>query len=89
MDIGDAPLLQGPAQTCRSPVQSAAPVNAAGHEARRDVHMVCPSPQPAEPQSADGQYGVFFTSYQIATIDLTSNETVGDVSEQVSIMSPC
>lgn len=37
--------------------------------------------------NADGRYGIFFAAHQIATIDLTSNECVGDVSEQVSVMS--
>lgn len=40
------------------------------------------------PLNADGRYGVFFASHQIATIDLTNNQCVGDVSEQVSVMSP-
>jgi hypothetical protein len=40
------------------------------------------------PLSIDGCYGVFFAAYQIATIDLTSKHCVGDVSEQVSAMSP-
>ena len=40
------------------------------------------------PLAPDGQYGVFFGAHPIATIDLTSNESVGDVSEQVSAMSP-
>jgi transposase InsO family protein len=40
------------------------------------------------PLDTDGRYGVFFASHQIATIDLTSNQCVGDVSEQVSVMSP-
>ena len=35
----------------------------------------------------DGQYGVFFGAYQIANIDLTQTKCVGDVSEQVSVMS--
>ncbi len=39
-------------------------------------------------QHADGRYGVFFGAHQIATIDLTSKQSVGDVSEQVSVMSP-
>jgi transposase InsO family protein len=39
------------------------------------------------PSAADGQYGVFFGAYQIANIDLTTNECVGDVSEQVPVMS--
>lgn len=40
------------------------------------------------PLSADGQFGVFFAAYQIATIDLTNPKSVGHVSEQVSAMSP-
>ena len=40
------------------------------------------------PLDTDGRYGVFFAAHQIATIDLTNNECVGDVSEQVSVMSP-
>ena len=40
------------------------------------------------PLSTDGKYGVFFAAHQIATIDLTSQKTVGHVSEQVSTMSP-
>ena len=40
------------------------------------------------PLSADGQYGIFFGSHHIANIDLTGQECVGDVSEQVSVMSP-
>jgi len=40
------------------------------------------------PLSTDGQYGICFAAHQIATIDLTTNECVGDVSEQVSVMSP-
>ena len=39
------------------------------------------------PLSADGQHGVFFGAHQIATIDLTNPECVGDVPEQVSVMS--
>jgi len=39
------------------------------------------------PGSSDGQYGVFFGAHQIATIDLTNLKSVGDVSEQVSVMS--
>ena len=39
------------------------------------------------PLSADGQYRVCFGAHQITTIDLTTNECVGDVSEQVSVMS--
>jgi transposase InsO family protein len=40
------------------------------------------------PLNADGQYGIFFGSHHIANIDLTSQECVGDVSEQASVMSP-
>ena len=40
------------------------------------------------PTSLDGHYGFFFGSRQVATIDLTRNESVSDVSEQVSAMSP-
>jgi transposase InsO family protein len=40
------------------------------------------------PLNADGQYGIFFGSHHIANIDLTGQEGVGDVSEQVSVMSP-
>ena len=39
------------------------------------------------PLGADGQYGIFFGSHHIANIDLTGQECVGDVSEQVSVMS--
>ena len=39
------------------------------------------------PLSADGQYGIFFAAHQIAKIDLTNKQCVGDVSEQVSVMS--
>lgn len=38
--------------------------------------------------NADGRYGIFFAAHQIVTIDLTSDQCVGDVSEQVSVMSP-
>jgi transposase InsO family protein len=40
------------------------------------------------PLTTDGQYGIFFAAHQIATIDLTNKESVGHVSEQVSVMSP-
>jgi transposase InsO family protein len=40
------------------------------------------------PLTADGRYGVFFGSHQIATIDLTSPKSVSDVPGQVSAMSP-
>jgi transposase InsO family protein len=40
------------------------------------------------PLSTDGHYGIFFGAHQIANIDLTDKKCVGDVSEQVSAMSP-
>jgi transposase InsO family protein len=40
------------------------------------------------PLKTDGQYGIFFGSHQIATIDLTRPKSVGHVSEQLSAMSP-
>jgi transposase InsO family protein len=40
------------------------------------------------PLNTDGNYGVFFGAYQIATIDLTKPKSVSHVSEQVSAMSP-
>jgi transposase InsO family protein len=40
------------------------------------------------PRGADGHYGIFFGSRQVASIDLTCKESGGDVSEQVSAMSP-
>lgn len=40
------------------------------------------------PLTSDGQYGVFFAAHHVATIDLTNQRSVGDVSEQVSTMSP-
>jgi transposase InsO family protein len=45
-------------------------------------------PLAIRPFVADGTYGVFFGAHQIATIDLTQPQCVGDVSEQVSVMSP-
>lgn len=45
-------------------------------------------PLAIRPRDKDGQYGVFFASHRIATIDLTKAKTVGHVSEQVSAMSP-
>jgi transposase InsO family protein len=36
----------------------------------------------------DGCYGIFFAAHQIATIDLTKQQGVGHVPEQVSVMSP-
>jgi transposase InsO family protein len=40
------------------------------------------------PLTTDGWYGVFFAAHQIATIDLTTDQCVGHVPEQVSVMSP-
>jgi transposase InsO family protein len=40
------------------------------------------------PQAADGHYGIFFGAHRIADIDLTKPQSVSDVSEQVSAMSP-
>lgn len=40
------------------------------------------------PKASDGKYGVYFASHQIASINLTQKQSVGDVSEQVSAMSP-
>jgi hypothetical protein len=40
------------------------------------------------PRSADGQYGIFYASRQIAAIDLTLPKGVHHVPEQVSTMSP-
>ena len=40
------------------------------------------------PLDRDGRFGIFFAAHRIATIDLTSPTPVGDVSEQVSAMSP-
>jgi transposase InsO family protein len=40
------------------------------------------------PLSIDGNYGIFFGAHQIAKINLTDPKCVGDVSEQVSAMSP-
>jgi integrase-like protein len=37
---------------------------------------------------ADGHYGIFFGARQIAHIDLTNPNSVSDVSEQVSAISP-
>lgn len=40
------------------------------------------------PDDPDGRYGVYFASYRIGTIDLTKPQTVSDVSEHPSTMSP-
>ncbi|MDH2348070.1 IS481 family transposase, partial [Bradyrhizobium sp. SSUT77] len=40
------------------------------------------------PLERDGRYGIFFASWQVGSIDLTRGQTVSDVSEQASAMSP-
>jgi hypothetical protein len=40
------------------------------------------------PLATEGQYGVFFASHQISSIDLTKKQCVSDVSEQASVLSP-
>jgi transposase InsO family protein len=40
------------------------------------------------PRGADGHYQICFGAHPIAGIDLTTNESVSDVPEQVSAMSP-
>jgi hypothetical protein len=40
------------------------------------------------PKVHDGHYGIFFGSRLVATLDLTANQSVSDVSEQASAMSP-
>jgi transposase InsO family protein len=40
------------------------------------------------PQPTNGQYTVCFGAHQVATIDLTQAKCVGDVSGQMSVMSP-
>ena len=40
------------------------------------------------PLNRDGLYGIFFASWQVASIDLTAGQCVSDVPEQVSAMSP-
>lgn len=39
------------------------------------------------PTAGDHHYGIYFGAYQIASIDLTNPEAVGDVSEHASVMS--
>jgi len=38
--------------------------------------------------TTEDRFGVFFASWQIASIDLTPSKTVSDVSEHLSAMSP-
>ena len=40
------------------------------------------------PLDRDGHYGIYFGSWQVAAIDLTTGQSISDVSEQVSAMSP-
>jgi len=40
------------------------------------------------PRQTDGHYSVCFGAHQVASIDLTQSKCVGDVSGQVSVMSP-
>jgi hypothetical protein len=40
------------------------------------------------PLDRDGHYGIFFASWQVASIDLTTGQSVSDASERVSAMSP-
>ncbi len=40
------------------------------------------------PRQACGHYSVCFGAHEVATIDLTQSKCVGDVSGQVSVMSP-
>jgi transposase InsO family protein len=40
------------------------------------------------PLDRDGHYGIFFASWQVASIDLTRGKSVGHVPEQVSAISP-
>jgi len=40
------------------------------------------------PRSTEGHYGIYFGAHQIAEIELTSQKSVGSVSEQVLVISP-
>ncbi|AHY54984.1 transposase [Bradyrhizobium japonicum SEMIA 5079] len=40
------------------------------------------------PLDRDGRYGIFFASWQVASIDLTRGQPVSDVSEQVCQLCP-
>lgn len=40
------------------------------------------------PLDTDGRYGIFFAALRIAAIDLTTKQSVSDLSEQVSAISP-
>ncbi|MGY3487608.1 hypothetical protein ACVW1C_005491 [Bradyrhizobium sp. USDA 4011] len=41
----------------------------------------------SDPLDRDGNYGIFFASWQVESIESTNGEPVSDVSEQVSAMS--
>jgi Integrase core domain len=45
-------------------------------------------PLAIRPLNRDGHYGIYFASWQVASIDLSNGELVSDVSDQVSAMSP-
>jgi transposase InsO family protein len=40
------------------------------------------------PLTREGLYGIYFASWQVASIDLTAGKSVSEVSEQASAMSP-
>jgi transposase InsO family protein len=48
----------------------------------------CGEPVAIRPRQTDGHYRICFGAFEIAMIDLTAPECVGDVSGQVSAMSP-
>jgi len=54
----------------------------------RVPHAFCGERVALRPLNTNGQYGIYFGAHQIAKIDLTNPKRVGDVPEQVSIMSP-
>ncbi|ATA96211.1 hypothetical protein BWO90_06435 (plasmid) [Sinorhizobium meliloti] len=52
------------------------------------IRVPCGVVRRTAPGDRDGHYGVFFAAHHIATINLTNNQSVSDVSEQTSVMSP-
>ena len=48
----------------------------------------CGEPLAIRPRTTDGHYVICFGAHEIASIDLTKPQCVGDVSGQVSVMSP-
>lgn len=52
------------------------------------IRVRCGVVRRTAPGDRDGHYGVFFAAHDIATINLTNNQSVSDVSEQTSVMSP-